>query len=63
MIVFSTCTVFLIAVSSLEDWAKKSESLSFLRTRERKSKYAVNVQCTVQYTLLTFYLILIPLYA
>jgi len=33
-----------------------SESLIFIRTRERK--YTVNVQCSVQYTLLLLYLVL-----
>jgi len=29
--------IFFIALSSLEDWAKKLESLTFVRTRERES--------------------------
>jgi hypothetical protein len=37
--------------------AKTSESLTFIRTRERK--YNVNVQCSVQYTSLLLYLMLV----
>jgi len=33
-----------------------SESLTFKRTRERERKYTLNVQCSVQYTLLLLYL-------
>jgi len=44
----------------LEDLAKTSESLSFMRTRDRK--YTANVQCSVQYTLLLLYLMMIMSY-
>jgi len=50
---------FFTAQSSLEDWAKMSESLTFI-VRERK--YTVNVQCSVQYALLLLYLMLIMSY-
>jgi hypothetical protein len=35
--------------------AKMSESITFIRTRDRK--YTVNVQCSVEYTLLLLYLV------
>jgi hypothetical protein len=41
--------------------AKTSESRTFIRTREireRERKYAVNVHCSIQYTLLLLYLTL-----
>jgi len=38
-----------------------SESLTFVCTREREGKYIVNVQCSVQYTIL-FYLKLVMSY-
>jgi len=60
------CTVqvlyFFIAVSSLEDYAKTSESITFIRTRERERKYTVNVQCSLQYTLLLLYSMLVMFY-
>jgi hypothetical protein len=47
----STWLIFLcpLCLSSLKDYAKTSESLTFISMRERK--YTVNVQCSVQYTL------------
>jgi len=36
--------------------------LSYIRERERKRKYTVNVQCSVQYTLVLLYLMLIMSY-
>jgi hypothetical protein len=56
------CTVqvlyFFIAQSSLEDYAKTSESLIFIRTRERERErereYAANVQCSVHFIITLF---------
>jgi hypothetical protein len=52
----STLLVFLFPRTH----AKTSESLTFVSTRERK--YTVNVQCSVQYTLLLLYLMLVMSY-
>jgi hypothetical protein len=57
-ILYSTGTVFFTALLSLEDYAKTSE-LSYKREREREKNYTVNVQCSVQYTLLLLYLMLV----
>jgi len=48
MILYSTGTVFFIALSSPEDKAKTSESLIFICTREREK---VHCKCTMWCTI------------
>ena len=41
---------------------RQNPLLSYVRERERERKYTANVQCSVQYTLLPLYLMLVMSY-
>jgi len=41
---------------------RQNPLLSYVRERERERMYTVNVQCSVQYTLLLLYLMLVMFY-
>ena len=54
---------FFLALSSLDDRLKRQNPLlSYIRERERERKNTVNVQCSVQYTLLLLHLMLVMSY-